>query len=112
MNRTQPQTTPGPLCQSSNNGLSCTKGPDGGAAEAVEQVDGRWYCQGHIGAAKAVAAKRRDRGFGSCSVPGCTRPAVERDGKCSEHRAGERAAGGTVVIVDEESGKETTPVRP
>ncbi len=112
MNRAQPQTTAGPLCERSINGVNCTKGPGGGPAEAVEQVDGYWYCQGHIGAAKAVAAKRRDRGFGSCSVPGCTRSAVESNGKCNEHRAGERAAGGAVVIVDDGSGKGDHPYAP
>lgn len=109
MNRAQPQTPAEPLCERSISGVSCTKGPGGGAAVGVERVDGRWYCRGHVGAAKAVAAKRRDRGFGSCSVHGCIRPAVESDGKCSEHRAGERAATGTVVIVDGNSGKGDHP---
>jgi hypothetical protein len=77
MNRQQPQTTSKPLCERSIGGVNCTKGPGGSPAEAVEQFDGRWYCRGHIGAAKAVAAKRRDRGFGGCSVPGCSRPAGE-----------------------------------
>jgi len=43
MNRAQPQTTAGPLCERSINGVNCTKGPGGGPAEAVEQVDGYWY---------------------------------------------------------------------
>ncbi|MGI8595546.1 MAG: hypothetical protein ACR2ML_14510 [Solirubrobacteraceae bacterium] len=92
--------------------MNCIKGPGGGPAKAVEQVDGRWYCLGHIGAAKAVAAKRRDRNFGRCSVPRCTRPAVERDGKCNEHRAGERAAGGTGIVVYDGSGKGDHPYAP
>jgi hypothetical protein len=112
MSRAQPQITAAPFCERSINGVSCTKGPGGGPAEAVEQVDGCWYCQGHIGAAKAMAAKRRDRGFGNCSVHGCTRPAVEKDGKCNEHRAGERAAGETVVILDDGSGKGDHPYAP
>jgi hypothetical protein len=106
------QTAPGRLCERSVDGVACGKGAGGGPADAVGQVEGRWYCRGHIGAAKAVAAKRRDRGFGWCGVPGCTRPAVARDGKCTEHRAGERAAGGTVVIVDEGSGKGHHPYAP
>lgn len=105
MNGAQPQGTAGPSCERMVKGVSCSKGLGGGPAQAVEQVDGRWYCRAHVGAAKAVASKRRDRGFGSCSVPGCSRPAVERDGKCTEHRAGERAVSGTPIIVDEGSGK-------
>jgi hypothetical protein len=112
MKRAQRQTTPGRLCERSINGVTCTNGRGGGPAQAVEQVGGRWYCQGHIGAAKAVAAKRRDRGFGSCSVPACTRPAAETNGKCNEHRAGERAAGATVVVVDDGSGKGDHPYAP
>jgi hypothetical protein len=112
MNRAQPQTAAGPLCERRVNGMSCTEGPGGGAAEAVAQVDGRWYCHGHIGAAKAVATKRQDFGFGSCSVPDCARPAVESDGKCAEHRAGERAAGATVVIIDDGSGRGDHPYAP
>ena len=60
MNRAGPPTTAGPLCERSVNGVDCTEGPGGRAAEGVAQVDGRWYCQRHIGAAKAVAAKRED----------------------------------------------------
>lgn len=112
MNRTQPHTTAEPRCERSTNGVSCTEGAGGGAADAVEQVDGRWYCRGHLGAAKAVATKRRDRGFGSCSDPGCIRPAVESDGRCSEHRAGARAAADTVVIVDGTSGRGDHPYAP
>jgi hypothetical protein len=107
MDRAQPQ-----LCERSVKGVGCTKGRGGGPAEGSAQVDGRWFCQGHVGAAKAVASKRRDRGYGSCSVPGCTRPAVESDGKCDEHRAGERAAGGTVIILREGSGKGDPPYAP
>jgi hypothetical protein len=44
-------------------------------------------------AAEAVKTKRRDRGFGLCSVRTCSRPAAEPNGRCVEHRAGERAAG-------------------
>jgi len=114
MSRAQTSTTAGPLCERKISGVSCTKGPRGGPAEAVERVDGYWYCQGHVGGAKAVVTKRRDRGFGGCSVRDCTRPAVEPDGKCDEHRAGgrakdERAAGGSVVIVAEGSGKGDHP---
>lgn len=94
------------------NGAFCTEGPGGGPAQAVGQVDGRWFCQRHIGAAKAVASKRSDRGFGSCGVPGCLRPAVEREGKCVEHRAGERAAGETVVVVEDGSGGGRHPYDP
>jgi hypothetical protein len=90
----------------------CTQGLRGEPAQAVEQVDGRWYCRGHLGAAKAIATKRRDRGFGLCSVQDCTRPAVERDGKCIEHRAGERASGETVVIIEDGSGKGDHPYAP
>lgn len=59
-----------------------------------------------------MASKRRDRGFGSCGVPGCLRPAVEREGKCDEHRAGERAAGATVVVVEDGSGRRNHPYDP
>jgi hypothetical protein len=97
--------TLGPFCERSINGNSCAKGVDGAPARGVEQLDGRWYCHGHIGAAKAVAAKRRDHGFGTCSVAVCSRPAVESDGLCSEHRAGARAAGATMVVVEDGSGK-------
>lgn len=100
------------LCERSIKGVNCAKGPGGGPAAAVEQVDGRWYCQEHIGAAKAMATKRGDRGFGTCSVAGCSRLAAERDGKCTEHRAGERAAGVSVVIVDDGSGKGEHPYAP
>ncbi len=86
--------------------------PDGGPAQAVDQVNGRWYCKTHIGAARAVASKRRDRGFGTCSVPGCSRPAVAREGKCNEHRAAERASDATVVIVDDGSGRGDHPYAP
>jgi len=105
MNGAQPQVIAAPPCERNVKGVNCSKGLGGGPAEAVEQVDGRWYCRGHVGAAKAVLSKRRDRGFGNCNFPGCTRPAVEREGKCSEHRAGERAASGTPIIVDDSSGK-------
>jgi hypothetical protein len=100
------------LCERDKDGASCTEGPAGRAAEAVGQVDGRWYCQRHITAAKAVATKRSDRGFGHCSVAGCTRPAAEAGGKCSEHRAGERAAGATVLVVNEGSGRGEHPYAP
>jgi hypothetical protein len=43
-------------------------------------------------AEKAVATKRKDRGFGRCKKRGCKRPAAERKGLCVEHRAGVRAA--------------------
>lgn len=101
MSRAQPQTTAGRLCERSTTGVGCNNGPEGGPAEAVEQVDGLWYCQRHVGAAKAVATKRQDRGCGICNVPGCARPAVEHDGKCTEHRAGERATRDKVVILDD-----------
>ncbi len=81
--------------------MPCTKGPDGGPAPAVERVGGQWYCQGHIGGAKAALAKRRDEGFGTCSIPGCTRPAAGLGEKCKEHRAGERAARATALVTDE-----------
>jgi hypothetical protein len=112
MNRAQPHTTAGPLCERSIRGVTCTKGSGSGPAQAVEHFEGRWYCGGHIGAAKAVAAKRRDRGFGNCSIPGCSRPSVESDGKCNEHRAGERAAAGPVIAVAEGSGKGDHPYAP
>jgi hypothetical protein len=113
MSRAQRPTPARRLCERRTDGVPCTKGAGGGPAEAAGQVEGRWYCQRHIGAASAVAEKRRDRGFGSCSVAGCTRPAVERDGKCSEHRAGERAVGGTVAIVDDgSSGRGDHPYAP
>jgi hypothetical protein len=78
----------------------------------VEQVEGRWYCAAHKAAAKAVARKRRDRGLGQCSIDACSRPAASADGKCSEHLAGERAAGAPVVIVDDGSGKGDHPYAP
>lgn len=112
MNRPQPQNSPEALCQRNVDGAPCTDGAQGGPAPAVGQVGGRWYCRRHIAAAKAVARKRRDRGFGTCSVPGCSRPAAERDGKCDEHRAGERAAGATVVVVDDGSGRGDHPYAP
>jgi hypothetical protein len=112
MNRAQPQTTAGPLCERSIDGVNCAMGLGGGPAEGVEQFDGRWYCRGHIAVTKALATKRRDRGFGSCSVPGCSRHAVERDGKCNEHRAGERAAGSSVIIANDGSGKGEHPYAP
>lgn len=52
-----------------------------------------------------MASKRRDRGFGACSVAGCSRPAAEQDGKCEEHRAAERAAGAPTVVIDDGSGR-------
>ncbi len=112
MDRTGDQTTPPPLCERNVKGVTCAKSPDGGPAQAVDQVNGRWYCKMHIGAAKAVGSKRRDRGFGTCSLPGCSRPAVEREGKCNEHRAGERASDATVVIVDDGSGRGDHPYAP
>src|SRR4051794_25804774 len=96
-------------CERNVKGASCTNGPKGGPAAAVDQVDGRWYCEAHIGAAKAVAAKRRDRGFGTCSIARCARPAVEKNGKCTEHLAGERAAQAGVVIAEDGSGKGEHP---
>ena len=100
-----------PLCEREANGARCTKGFGGGPAPGVDQVTGRWYCAAHLPGAKAVAEKRRDRGFGACSVQGCSRPAVEEDGKCSEHRAGERAANATMVVVAK-SGKGDHPYAP
>lgn len=78
----------------------------------MERVDGLWYCMAHLPAAKAVVSKRRDRGFGTCSVPGCDRPAAETGGKCTEHRAGERAAGAPVVIINDGSGRGDHPYAP
>ena len=101
-----------PLCERDVKGARCTRGPDGGPAPGIDQVNGRWYCKAHLAAAKAVASKRRDRGFGTCSVPGCNRPATQKDGKCGEHRAGERAANATVVIVQDGSGKGDHPYAP
>lgn len=101
-----------PLCERNVRGAPCASGQGGRPADAVGQVDGRWYCSKHIGAAKAVAAKRRDRGFGPCSVAGCGRPAIERDGKCDEHRAGERAAAASLFVVDETSGRGDHPYAP
>jgi len=112
MDRTGDQTTPPPLCERNVKGVPCAKSPDGGPAQAVDQVNGRWYCKTHIGAAKAVVSKRRDRGFGTCSVPSCSRPAIAREGKCNEHRAGERASDATVVIVDDGSGRGDHPYAP
>ena len=112
MDRTGDQASPPPLCERSVNGVTCAKSHDGGPAQAVDQVNGRWYCKTHIGAAKAVVSKRRDRGFGTCSVPGCSRPAVAREGKCNEHRAAERASDATVVIVDDGSGRGDHPYAP
>ena len=85
--------------------MPCTKGPDGLAAPGLERFEGLWYCKAHLPAAKAVVSKRRDRGFGSCSISGCDRPAAETGGKCTEHRAGERAAGAPVVIISDGSGR-------
>jgi hypothetical protein len=99
------------FCERSVN-EACAAGPGGAPAQAVAQVDGRWYCHRHLAAAKAVASKRRDRGFGSCSVSGCSRPAAERDAKCEEHRAAERAAGAPVVVVDDASGRGGHPYAP
>lgn len=103
---------PAPHCERSVAGERCTAGPGGAPAQAVAQVDGRWYCSRHVAAAKAVASKRRDRGFGICKVEGCSRPAVELDGKCGEHRAAERAAGAPVVVVDDSSGRGGHPYAP
>ncbi len=102
----------GHLCERSVNGEACAAGPGGAPAQAVAQVEGRWYCQRHLAAFRAVASKRRDRGFGSCSIAGCSRPAAERDGKCEEHRAGERAAGAPIVVVDAASGRGGHPYAP
>ena len=102
----------GQLCERNVGGATCTKGREGGPAEAVAQVDGRWYCKAHLGAARAVASKRRDRGYGTCSVARCKRPAAEPGGKCEEHRAGERAAAGTPVFVEDGSGKGDHPYAP
>jgi hypothetical protein len=112
MNRGQAQDSTQPRCERNVNGDTCTKGPEGAPARGVERVEGRWYCTAHVAAAKAMASKRRDRGLGTCSVSGCERPAVEKDGKCIEHRAGERAAGATVVVVEEGSGKGDHPYAP
>ncbi len=99
--------TPGPTqrsaqqpCEREVAGIPCTSDADGAPAEGAGLVDGRWYCEAHLPAARALASKRRDRGFGSCSTSGCDRPAVEQDGKCIEHRAGELAAGSSVVVQD------------
>lgn len=40
---------------------------------------------------KALATKRRDRGFGQCSRPRCPWPAAEKNSLCTEHRAAERS---------------------
>ncbi len=107
-----PKTASGPLCERRVAGVACAKGPEGRPDQAVGQVGGSWYCRAHIGAAKAVAMKRKDRGFRTCSVPDCSRPAAERDGKCAEHRAGERAVGGSVAVVEYGSGRGDHPYAP
>lgn len=90
----------------------CSRGADGGPDVAVDSVVGRWYCAGHLPAARAVATKRKDQGFGACSVPGCSHPAAEAGGKCIEHRAGERAAGSPVQLVEGTPGKGEHPYAP
>jgi len=97
------------LCQRK---LGCSKGTGGGPAVAVGSVEGRWYCAGHLPAARAVATKRKDKGFGACSIPGCSRAAAEAGGKCVEHRAGERAAGAPVQVIEGKSGKGAHPYAP
>jgi hypothetical protein len=96
------------LCERSG----CTKGAGGAPGAAIGSVDGRWYCAKHLPAAKAVATKRKDKGFGACSVPGCSRPAAEKGGKCVEHRAGERAAGAPRQLIEGKPGKGAHPYAP
>jgi hypothetical protein len=39
-------------------------------------------------AEKAIATKRKDQGYGMCRRRGCSRPAAEPGGECTEHAAG------------------------
>ena len=108
----RPETLISKLCERLVDGAPCAKGDGGARAPGVEQVDGVWYCAGHKAAAKARAAKRRDKGFGPCDVVGCGRPAAEDGGRCVEHRAGLRAADADPVMVDDGSGKGEHPYAP
>ena len=108
----RPATLISKLCERLVDGAPCAKGDGGARAPAVEQVEGVWYCARHQAAAKARAAKRRDKGFGPCEVVGWGRPAAEDGGRCVEHRAGLRAAGGESVAVDDTSGKGEHPYAP
>lgn len=100
------------LCSRNRNGEPCSKGRDGGPDRGVELVGDRWFCRGHAPAAKAVASKRRDHGYGQCSVSGCDRPAAAPGGKCQEHRAGERAAGAPILVIEDGSGRGDHPYAP
>jgi hypothetical protein len=82
------------------------------AAVAVAQWEGHWYCARHLAARRAVASKRRDRGFGACTISGCSRPAVKDGGKCVEHEAAQRAAGHLFATSRDSSGRGGHPYAP